>query len=137
MYHYSLCLRVVTEAAFQDSNNSLHFSAFLFYILSTVVSWIRLAVHKFFIMPHSIRQDYVARDDRQTLLQANHSDDHRPQTIWTQALESRWMKTAKDKGRKFLFFTQLSIFPGILTDIEVGLSPLPVDADRWRFVSLV
>ena len=34
-------------------------------------------------------------------------------------------------------FTHLSIFPGTLTDIEVGLSPLPVDADRWRFVSLV
>ena len=34
-------------------------------------------------------------------------------------------------------FAQSAIFPGILTDIEVGLSPWPVDADRWRFVSLV
>ena len=137
----SVGLRIVTKAVFQDSDNSLRFSAFLFYILSAIVSWTCLAVYKFITIPHLIWQSYAAREDQLPLLQANHSDDHRSQTLWTQLFESRWIKTAKkirvaNLCMFLIMFAQTAIFPGILTDIEV-YRPLLVDADQWRFVSLV
>ena len=117
-------VRLVTKAAFTDSANSLRLSACVFYVASALFCWICLFIHRQIIVPHPVWQDDTNTDERQSLLQERSRDDGVPQSLWSRIVESPWMKTGM-KIRLAIYcmflttFSQLVVFPGILTDIEV------------------
>ena len=117
-------VRLVTKAAFTDSPNSLRLSACVFYVASALFCWICLFIHRQIIVPHPVWQEAAMADERQSLLQESSRDDGMSQSLWSRIVESPWIRTGT-KIRLAIFcmflttFTQLVIFPGILTDIEV------------------
>ena len=119
-------VRLVTKAAFTDSPNSLRLSACVFYVASAFFCWLCLFIHRQVIVPHPVWQDDTNTDERQSLLLQEGCQDNNglSKSLWSRIVESPWVRTGT-KIRLAIFcmfltsFTQLVIFPGILTDIEV------------------
>ena len=120
-------VRLVTKAAFTHSPNSLRLSACAFYVASALFCWICLFIHRQVIVPHPVWQESARTDERESLLQESRRDDGVSRSLWSRIVESPWMRTGTKIRLAILCmflttFTQLVIFPGILTDIEVHRS---------------
>ena len=124
----TVVIRLVTKAALTDSPDSLRLSACVFYVTSALICCVCLFIHRQIIVPHPVWQEATRTDERQSLLQESRPDDGVSRSLWSRIVESPWIKT----GRKIRLatlctfltaFTQLVIFPGILTDIEVTDPP--------------
>ena len=117
-------LRILTKAAFTDSPDSLRLSACVFYVTSALICWMCMFIHRKIIVPHPVWQEATRTDERQPLLQESRLDDGVSRSLWSRMVESPWMKTGNKIKLASLcmfltMFSQLAIFPGILTDIEV------------------
>ena len=76
-------------------------------------------------MPHPLVQEYEARDERRLLIHDDDVDSIGSRSLRTPIWESQWSKTARKIHIAILSmflvtFVQSAIFPGILTDVEVG-----------------